>query len=224
MRVLIVEDEDAIAEPLAEGLAREGFDVDRVGTGEGALDAPQPDLFLLDLRLPDVDGYTVCRRLRERSDTPIIMITAKGEEMDRVLGLDLGADDYLVKPFGFRELLARIRAVARRASPTAEERRPLRVGELEVDRRTRQVRVGSAELALTPKEFELLALLAVDPGAVVTRQQLLDEIWDTNWYGPTKVIDVVVASLRKKLGHPEWIETVRGVGFRLRPAESTDGA
>jgi DNA-binding response OmpR family regulator len=219
MRVLIVEDEDAIAEPLAEGLSREGFEVDRVASGEGALDAADPDLFLLDIRLPDVDGYTVCRRLRERSDTPIIMITAKGEEIDRVLGLDLGADDYLVKPFGFRELLARIRAVTRRATPAADERRPLRIGELEVDRRTRQARVAGEEVALTPKEFDLLVRLAVDPGAVVTRKKLLEEIWDTNWYGPTKVIDVVVASLRKKLGHPEWIETVRGVGFRLRAAE-----
>jgi len=219
MKVLIVEDEDAIAEPLAEGLVREGFDVSRVATGEGALEAPEPDLFLLDLRLPDVDGYTVCRRLRERCDTPIIMITAKGEEIDRVLGLDLGADDYLVKPFGFRELLARIRAVTRRVRSQPDDRRPLRVGDLEVDRRTRQVRVAGEEVALTPKEFDLLALLASDPGGVVTRHKLLDEVWDTHWYGPTKVIDVVVASLRKKLGNPEWIETVRGVGFRLRVAE-----
>ena len=219
MKVLIVEDEDAIAEPLAEGLVREGFDVSRVATGEGALEAPEPDLFLLDLRLPDVDGYTVCRRLRERCDTPIIMITAKGEEIDRVLGLDLGADDYLVKPFGFRELLARIRAVTRRVRSQPDDRRPLRVGDLEVDRRTRQVRVAGEEVALTPKEFDLLALLASDPGGVVTRHKLLDEVWDTHWYGPTKVIDVVVASLRKKLGNPEWIETVRGVGFRLRFAE-----
>ena len=219
MKVLIVEDEDAIAEPLAEGLVREGFDVSRVATGEGALEAPEPDLFLLDLRLPDVDGYTVCRRLRERCDTPIIMITAKGEEIDRVLGLDLGADDYLVKPFGFRELLARIRAVTRRVRSQPDDRRPLRVGDLEVDRRTRQVRVAGEEVALTPKEFDLLALLASDPGGVVTRHKLLDEVWDTHWYGPTKVIDVMVASLRKKLGDPEWIETVRGVGFRLRVAE-----
>jgi len=219
MKVLIVEDEDAIAEPLAEGLVREGFDVSRVATGEGALEAPEPDLFLLDLRLPDVDGYTVCRRLRERCDTPIIMITAKGEEIDRVLGLDLGADDYLVKPFGFRELLARIRAVTRRVRSQPDDRRPLRVGDLEVDRRTRQVRVAGEEVALTPKEFDLLALLASDPGGVVTRHKLLDEVWHTHWYGPTKVIDVVVASLRKKLGNPEWIETVRGVGFRLRLAE-----
>jgi len=218
MRVLIVEDEDAIAEPLAEGLVREGFDVSRVATGEQALDAPEPDLFLLDLRLPEMDGYTVCRRLRERSDTPIIMITAKGEEIDRVLGLELGADDYLVKPFGFRELVARIRAVSRRASTVRGDGRTLRVGSLEVDRRTHQVLLAGREVALTPREFDLLALLAEDPGAVVTRQRLLDEIWDTNWYGPTKVIDVVVASLRKKLG-PGWIETVRGIGYRLRLVE-----
>src|SRR3989304_340126 len=152
MKVLIVEDEDAIAEPLEEGLVREGFDVSRVATGEGALEAPEPAIFRPALRLPDVDGYTVCRRLRERCDTPIIMITAKGEEIDRVLGRDLGADDYLVKPFGFRELLARIRAVTRRVRSQPDDRRPLRVGDLEVDRRTRQVGGAGGGGALRPKE------------------------------------------------------------------------
>jgi DNA-binding response OmpR family regulator len=216
MKVLIVEDEDAIAEPLAEGLVREGFTVNRVATGEGALVAPEPDLFLLDVRLPDLDGYTVLRRLRERGDTPVIMITAKGEEVDRVLGLDLGADDYVVKPFGFRELLARIGAVGRRAGKGADAQRTLRAGQLEIDERTRRVHVGGTEVLLTPKEFDVLTLLAADPGAVATRQQILESAWDTNWYGTSKVIDVVVASLRKKLGDPGWIETVRGVGFRLR--------
>ena len=216
MNVLIVEDEDAIAEPLAEGLVREGFTVNRVSTGEGALDAPEPDIFLLDVRLPDVDGYTVLRRLRERCDTPVIMITAKGEEVDRVLGLDLGADDYMVKPFGFRELLARIGAVSRRVGHTPDAHRTIRVGQLEIDERTRHVCAGAEDLALTPKEFDVITLLATDPGAVVTRQRILDEVWDANWYGTSKVIDVVVASLRKKLGDPGWIETVRGIGFRLR--------
>jgi DNA-binding response OmpR family regulator len=147
---------------------------------------------------------------------PIIMVTAKGEEVDRVVGLELGADDYIVKPFGFRELVARIRAVTRRATPRADERQRLQVGPLEVDARSRRARIDGRELELTPKEFDLLGLLAGDPGAVFSRQRILEEVWDTHWYGHTKTIDVHVASLRKKLGDPGWIETVRGVGFRLR--------
>jgi two-component system, OmpR family, response regulator RegX3 len=215
VKILVVEDEDAIAEPLASGLAREGFEVTRVATGSEALASPLPDVVLLDLRLPDMDGYDVCRALRERSDVPIIVVTARGEEIDRVLGLELGADDYVVKPFGFRELLARIRAVTRRTAGRSEERAPIRVGPLEVDERTRRVKVDGADLELTPKEFDLLAVLAADAGAVITRRRLLEEVWDTHWYGPTKTIDVHVASLRRKLGDPSWIETVRGVGFRL---------
>jgi two-component system, OmpR family, response regulator RegX3 len=215
MKILVVEDEDAIAEPLASGLAREGFEVTRVATGGEALASPVPDVVLLDLRLPDMDGYDVCRALRERSDVPIIVVTARGEEIDRVLGLELGADDYVVKPFGFRELLARIRAVTRRTAGRSEERVPLRVGPLEVDERTRRVKIDRKDVELTPKEFDLLALLAADAGAVITRRRLLEEVWDTHWYGPTKTIDVHVASLRRKLGDPSWIETVRGVGFRL---------
>jgi two-component system response regulator RegX3 len=216
VKVLIVEDEDAIAEPLATGLEREGFEVSRVATGRAALDAPAPDVVLLDLRLPDLDGYAVCRELRARSDVPIIVVTAKGEEIDRVLGLELGADDYIVKPFGFRELVARIRAVTRRAAPRPDERRTLKAGSLEIDLRGRRARLDGAQVDLTMKEFDLLALLAGDPGAVMTRQRILEEVWETHWYGHTKTIDVHVASLRRKLGDPGWIETVRGVGFRLR--------
>ncbi len=220
MKILVVEDEDAIAEPLAEGLRREGFDVDRVATGRAALDAPEPDLFLLDLRLPDVDGLTVCRELRARSDVPIIVVTAKGEEVDRVVGLELGADDYVVKPFGLRELVARIRAVARRAGPRArgesESERPLVVGPLELDLRAHRATLDGREVQLTAKEFALLALLARDPGAVVSRARILAEVWNTSWFGSAKTIDVHVASLRRKLGDPGWIETVRGVGLRLR--------
>ena len=135
MRVLIVEDERGIAEPLAEGLRREGFEVDWVATGAGALEAPQPDVVLLDLRLPDLDGFDVCRQLRERSDVPIIVVTARGEESDRVVGLELGADDYVVKPFGVRELIARIRAVTRRGRTTGRKEGAVRIGELEVDSR-----------------------------------------------------------------------------------------
>jgi two-component system, OmpR family, response regulator RegX3 len=236
MRVLIVEDDDAIARPLAKGLEREGLDVDRVETGSDALDHSATgdfDVVLLDLGLPDRDGFDVCRELRARSDVPIIVVTARSEEVDRVVGLELGADDYIVKPFGFRELVARIRAVARRRAPVptpagddvaagngnghgGEHGSVVEVGTLTVDRRTRRVTVDGNPVALTPKEFDLLAFLADDAGAVRPRQELLENVWDPHWYGPTKTLDVHVASLRKKLGDPGWIETVRGVGFRLR--------
>jgi two-component system response regulator RegX3 len=219
--VLLVEDDDSIAAPLVKGLAREGFEVERFTRGELALNrlaAPSsaPDVVLLDLGLPDIDGFEVCRRLRSESDVPIIVVTARSEEVDRVIGLELGADDYIVKPFGFRELLARIRAVTRRRSPRPPEVGTIRVGSLTLDARTRSVTVGDRELALTPKEFDLLAFLAEDPGAVWSRGRILEAVWDPHWYGPTKTLDVHVASLRKKLGDPAWIETVRGVGFRLR--------
>lgn len=221
MRLLLVEDDDAIAGPLAKGLGREGFEVTRVATGADALAAGAADLVLLDLGLPDMDGYEVCRRLRSTSDVPIIVITARGDEVDRVVGLELGADDYLVKPFGFRELVARIRAVTRRAASrlasTAEDEPDpvLHSGPIEVDTRTRRVTVDGDEVLLTRKEFDLLAVLARDPGATRTRDEILEEVWDAHWYGPTKTLDVHVASLRKKLGDPTLIETVRGVGFRL---------
>jgi DNA-binding response OmpR family regulator len=187
-----------------------------VATGGAALSADAVDLVLLDLGLPDLDGLEVCRQLRARSNVPVIVITARGEELDRVLGLELGADDYLVKPFGFRELMARIRAVTRRAGSAAPAAPTVRVGDLEVDLRARRVTVAGAEVELTRKEFDLLAMLAADPGALRTRQEILEEVWDAHWYGPTKTLDVHVATLRKKLGDPALIETVRGVGFRLR--------
>ena len=216
MRVLLVEDDDAIAEPLTSGLGRHGFQVSRARTGAEALAAAPHDVVLLDLGLPDMDGIDICRRLRASSAVPIIVVTARSEEVDRVLGLELGADDYVVKPFGFRELVARIRAVTRRARPTTNPTEgPQRVGRLELDRRQRQVRLDEAEVTLTAKEFDLLALLAEDPGAVFAREQILEQVWDPHWFGPTKTLDVHVASLRKKLGDPGWIETVRGIGFRL---------
>ena len=218
MRILLVEDEDSIAEPLADGLRREGFDVVRAATGAAALEAAPADLVLLDLRLPDLDGLDVCRRLRERSGVPIIVVTARGEEADRVVGLELGADDYVVKPFGLRELIARIRAVTRRTGARGAAGEPLRVGALEVDERARRATLDGRDLELTPKEFDLLAALARDPGAAVSRRRLLEEVWETTWYGSSKTIDVHVAALRRKLGDPGWIETVRGVGFRLRDA------
>ena len=218
VQVLIVEDDDSIAGSLARGLEREGFGAQIATTGGAALDATGYDVVLLDLGLPDVDGFDVCRRLRTESDVPIIVVSARADEVDRVIGLELGADDYIVKPFGFRELVARIRAVMRRRQPRPDDHIPLRVGALTVDKRTRRVTLGDDELALTPKEFDILALLADDPGAVHSRERILEEVWDPHWYGPTKTLDVHVASLRKKLGDPAWIETVRGVGFRLQAA------
>lgn len=217
--MLVVEDDDGIAEPLSDGLRREGFEVRRVATGADALAVTDADLVLLDLGLPDIDGYTVCQQLRARSAVPILVISARGAEVDRVVGLELGADDYLVKPFGLRELVARIRAVLRRVGGgmTVEVEAVQQLGRLVIDRRARRVHADGIEIALSPKEFDLLALLAEDAGAVVSRQQILEEVWDPHWYGPTKTVDVHVASLRKKLGHPEWIETVRRVGLRLGP-------
>jgi two-component system response regulator RegX3 len=215
VRVLVVEDDDAISEPLATGLRREGFDVTLVRTAAAAMSAPPVDIVLLDLGLPDARGFEVCKRLRARSSVPIIIVTARDDETDRVVGLELGADDYVVKPFGFRELVARIRAVSRRSSSPPAVPGPQRIGELEVDRRSHRVFLAGKEVALTPREFDVLALLALDPGAMVTRREILAEVWDPHWYGTSKTVDVHIASLRKKLGNPAWIETSRGVGFRL---------
>jgi DNA-binding response OmpR family regulator len=146
---------------------------------------------------------------------PIIIVTARGDESERVLGLELGADDYIVKPFGLRELIARVRAVGRRSGSMLEVERAQRIGSLEIDRRTRRVSVDGTEVVLSPKEFDLLSLLSEDPGAVVSRQQIMDEVWDPHWYGPTKTLDVHVASLRKKLGDSGLIQNVHSVGFRL---------
>ncbi|QKV91223.1 response regulator transcription factor [Streptomyces sp. NA02950] len=241
VRALLIEDDETIAEPLVEGLGRYGLTVHHVRTGAEGLKGPYGDIVLLDLGLPDMDGIDVCRGIRQTSEVPIIMLTARGEEADRVLGLELGADDYLAKPFSMRELIARIRAVTRRTRPTTSGTSPApapvpsgaahqgparhqpRVADVQgpvtepliVDRRTRQVWVDGTPVVLTPKEFELLALLSEDPGAVYSRQQILDRVWDPHFEGPTKTLDVHVATLRRKLGDPAWIQTLRGVGFRL---------
>ncbi|MDN0194346.1 response regulator transcription factor [Streptomyces sp. S.PNR 29] len=276
IRVLLIEDDETIAEPLTQGLSNFGLAVTHVATGADGLRGPYGDVVLLDLGLPDMDGIDVCRGIRQTSDVPVIILSARGEETDRVLGLELGADDYLAKPFSMRELVARVRAVTRRtqrttaapepaftapapayeptppsvaayggssqsygsspsynAPPAYEPEDPFSYdapqdpsyepGPLVVDRRTRQVWVGDEAVNLTPKEFELLALLTEDPGAVYSRQQILDRVWDPHYEGPTKTLDVHVAALRRKLGHPAWIQTLRGVGFRLavhsRPGE-----
>jgi DNA-binding response OmpR family regulator len=211
--VLLVEDDPGVAAQLVRALTRGGYLVDHVATGAAALGRrEQPDVVLLDLGLPDTDGVHVCRQLRQRSDVAIIVVTAFGEESDRVTALDAGADDYLVKPFGVSELLARIRAVLRRVKP---ERDVIRHGPLSMDFRTRKVTVGGAEIPLTPKESDILECLAADPGRVQTRQDIVETAWDANWYGPTKVLDVHIAALRRKLGVPGLIETVYGRGFRL---------
>jgi two-component system, OmpR family, response regulator RegX3 len=217
VHLLVVEDDDAIAVPLVDGLERAGFTTNRVATGADALaNLDRTDLVLLDLGLPDMDGSEVCRRVRSESAVPIIIVTARGDESERVLGLELGADDYIVKPFGLRELIARVRAVGRRSGSMLEVERPQQIGPIEIDRRTRRVAVDGVEVVLSPKEFDLLSLLGEDPGAVVSRQQIMDEVWDPHWYGPTKTLDVHIASLRKKLGDAGLIETVHSVGFRLR--------
>ena len=217
MKLLVVEDDDGIAVPLVEGLVRAGYEVARAATGAEALaQVGGVDLMVLDLGLPDIDGSEVCRKVRSGSGLPIIVVSARGEESERVLALELGADDYLVKPFGMRELVARIRAVTRRTGSVTDTPGPQRIGPLDIDRRTRRISVDGRDVELTPKEFDLLLILAEDPGAVMSREEIMSSVWDPHWYGPTKTLDVHVASLRKKLGDPGLVETVRGVGFRLR--------
>jgi DNA-binding response OmpR family regulator len=216
MKVLLVEDDDSIAVPLVAGLEREGFDVTRTSTGAEALAADPGDLVLLDLRLPDVDGYQVCREMRARSEVPVIIVSARGEEVDRVVGLELGADDYLVKPIGLRELVARIRAVSRRSAARRDaDADSISAGPVKIDLRAHRVTVDGNEVQLTGKEFDLLTVLARDAGAVVDRERLLREVWNTTWYGSAKTVDVHIASLRRKLGDPGLIETVRGIGLRF---------
>jgi len=220
--ILLVEDETSITEPLAEALGREGFDTEVAGTVAEALELARhsPDLVLLDVMLPDGSGFEVCRELRRTSRVPIIMLTARSEEADRVVGLELGADDYVVKPFSAREVIARIRAVLRRTeAPRPANEGPLRLGELRLDPSRREVTLRGEPLELSRKEFELLQLLMQNAGAVVTREQLIDEVWDTNWFGSTKTLDVHVSGIRRKLGDdpssPRYLHTVRGVGFRF---------
>jgi two-component system, OmpR family, response regulator RegX3 len=219
-KILLVEDEAAIAEPFASALRREGFEPDVARTGAEALSRAQaspPDLVLLDLALPDIDGRDVCRELRRRSRVPIVMLTARGTEVDRIVGLELGADDYVVKPFSGAEVIARIRAVLRRAgherAAPADGR--LAARDVEVDLGSRRAWRSGAELELSRKEFDLLAALVREAGRVVRREDLMAEVWDENWFGSTKTLDVHIGWLRRKLGDPAYIETVRGVGFRF---------
>ena len=227
-RILLVEDEESITTPLAEALSREGFDTSVAGTAAAALELAadlRPDLVLLDVMLPDGSGFDVARELRRDSRVPIIMLTARGEEADRVAGLELGADDYVVKPFSARELVARVRAVLRRVAESREQRPggAITIGEVRLDADRRSTVLQGEELELSRKEFDLLRLLMENAGSVVTRERLIDEVWDTNWFGSTKTLDVHVSGLRKKLGDdssaPRFIHTVRGVGFRFASAD-----
>ena len=222
LSVLLVEDERSIAEPFAHALERAGFHTTVARTGEEALSlvaSAEPDVVLLDLALPDTDGRDVCRRIRSASAVPIIMVTASGTLTDRVVGLELGADDYIVKPFATQEVVARIRAVLRRTHPEEPDSGALVIQDLRIDPGSRRVWRGDEEIGLTRKEFDLLARLARDAGRVATRETLMSDVWDVNWFGSTKTLDVHIAWLRRKLGddpaNPRYIQTVRGVGFRL---------
>jgi two-component system response regulator RegX3 len=221
--ILLVEDERSITEPLAAALGREGFEAEVATTVAEALErarAVDPDLVLLDVMLPDGSGFDVCRELRRESKVPIIMLTARGDEADRVVGLELGADDYVVKPFSAREVVARIRAVLRRAEdvePAPEG--AVEIGDVSLDPAKREVRRAGEPVELSRKEFDVLELLMRNAGTVVKRERLLQDVWDTTWFGSTKTLDVHISALRRKLGDdsndPRYVRTVRGVGFRF---------
>jgi two-component system, OmpR family, response regulator RegX3 len=231
-RVLVVEDELAISEPLSEHLVREGFDTEVAATiaeARTALELAEPDLVLLDVMLPDGDGRDLCREIRKTSDVLIIMLTARGEEIDKIVGLELGADDYVVKPFGAGELVARIRAIMRRGRSTSERKSPITVGSITIDPAARTAVKDGEPLELSAKEFDLLHHLMTNAGEVSPREQIMDEVWDAHWFGPTKTLDVHISWLRKKIeddpAEPVYITTVRGVGFRFAaPADLDDSS
>ncbi len=223
IRVLLAEDDQTISEPLARALRREGYDVSVSADGLDALHAAgdNPDLVILDLGLPSMDGLEVCRRLRNEGRTaPVLILTARADEVDTVVGLDAGADDYVTKPFRLAELLARVRALLRRTPGGGADE----VGGIRIDPQARRAYMNDDELQLTAKEFDLLRVLVREQGKVVSREQLMREVWETQWFGSTKTLDMHVSVLRKKLGddaaRPRYITTVRGVGFRF---ERPDG-
>ncbi|TVL91495.1 response regulator transcription factor [Streptomyces sp. SAJ15] len=222
MRVLLVEDDVEVADALTEGLQQYGWTVDHVSTGAAALRRHEcGDIVLLDLNLPDMDGLEVCRGLRAMCAVPIIAVTARSDEMDKVLGLRLGADDYIVKPYRLQELLARMAAVMRRTGTRPAPAEPvnpvLTRGRLTIDPAQRTVSLDGRPVILTRKEFELLVLLAGTPGRVFLREQLLDAVWNQQWAGSSRTLDTHVAALRRKLGSTKWIKTTRGVGFSFQP-------
>lgn len=225
VKVLLVEDDPSIAQSVVASLTTAGLEVTHVDSGQAAIDAVQavqPDVVLMDLGLPDMDGLDASRTIRESSSVPIIIVSARGDELDRVLGLELGADDYVVKPFSQRELLARIRAVTRRgmeSGATANQSVVVGSDRLVIDERAHTVSLDGEEVILTAKEFDLLAYLAAEPNVVFRRNDILEHVWDTNWFGTTKTLDAHIASIRKKLGSPDWIQAVRGVGFKFVEVE-----
>jgi len=231
-RILLIEDEGSISEPLERALGREGFDVATAGTaaeGRERFHDQNPDLVLLDVMLPDGDGRDLLREIRSTSRTPVVMLTARGEELERVLGLELGADDYVTKPFSAAELAARVRAVLRRADAPAtadDGGAVLEAGDVRLDLARHEATRGGDPLELTVKEYELMRMLLEHAGRVVKREQLIREVWDTSWFGSTKTLDVHVSALRRKLGDnpadPRYIHTVRGVGFRFASADELD--
>jgi DNA-binding response OmpR family regulator len=218
-QLMVVEDDEAIAEPLVRSLTREGYEVVHAPTGERALAelaAMEPDLMVLDVGLPGIDGIEVCRRARAlHPGLLVLMVTARSSELDEVLGLDAGADDYVTKPFSLAVLSARVRALLRRNGTDDE---PLEAAGVRLDPASRRAWRGERELLLSPKEFDLLALLLRHAGSVVRRETLMSEVWDENWWGSTRTLDVHIGSLRRKLGDPVPIATVRGVGFRFERA------
>ena len=228
MKILIVEDEEGIRELISLYLTREGYDAVAVGDGERALDLLERDTFdlvILDLMLPGIDGFTVCRRIREIAKTPIIMLTARADDVDKVLGLELGADDYVTKPFNPRELVARVRAVLRRSDERGGAVALLRVGALTLDRRSREVSTDGNAIPLRTKEFDLLAALMEHVGEALTREQLLSQVWGYDFYGETRTVDVHIQQLRRKIeSSGVHIDTLRGVGYKLMTEVASDGA
>ena len=219
--ILVVDDERNIVELVRLYLEKEGFAVQAASDGEQALvqfERVAPDLVVLDLMLPRMDGFEVCRELRRRSDVPILMLTARSEDVDAIVGLELGADDYVTKPFNPRALVARVKAILRRTDATVKGGRPISVGSLRIDPRRREAYVDERRLDLRAREFDLLAALARDPGVVLSRDALLEDVWGTDFPGETRTVDVHVAEVRKKLGDDgPQVETVRGIGYRLVP-------
>jgi DNA-binding response OmpR family regulator len=224
--VLVVEDETSIASFVALYLKNAGYKIRTVGTGQEALAGisdERPDLVVLDLMLPDIDGIEVCRRIRRSSDIPILMLTARDEDVDKIIGLEVGADDYLTKPFNPRELVARVKSILRRSVPERREPETKQIthGKLEIDAGRREVRVGDEEVQLAPKEFDLLWELLDHRGIVLTRDQLLERVWGYTFAGDTRTVDVHVRQIRRKLGDASPIVTVWGVGYKVAPARDT---
>lgn len=219
--ILVIDDERNIVDLLRLYLEKEGWAVLAAGNGEEGLELHrrhEPDLVILDLMLPRIDGFEVCRELRRRGDTPILMLTARDDDVDSIVGLELGADDYVTKPFNPRALVARVKAILRRTDVTARGGRPIEIGSLRIDPRRREATVADRRLELRAREFDLLAALARDPGVVLSRDALLEGVWGTDFPGETRTVDVHVGEVRRKLGGDgPRIETVRGIGYRLVP-------